>query len=77
MQCPTTPEETALYQTWLSEAKTGLHELLMGKKAVTLSYNGETVTFNQTSEADLRRHIGELSAALGLIPSARRRGVRV
>lgn len=77
MQCPTTPEETALYQTWLSEAKTALHYLILGRKAVTLSYNGETVTYNQTTEADLRRHINELSAALGIIPSARRPGVRV
>lgn len=73
---PTTPEETALYQTWLAEAKSGLHQLMTGRKAVTLSYNGESVTYRQTDEASLRRYINELSAALGLISSARRAGVR-
>jgi hypothetical protein len=76
MQRPTTPEETALYQTWLTQANAALHQLIIGKKAVTLTYNGETITYQQTDEAKLRRYISELSVALGLICRARRPGVR-
>ena len=49
---------------------------MIGKKAVTLAYNGETITYQQTDEGQLRRHINELSVALGLIRCARRPGVR-
>lgn len=76
MQRPTTPEETALYQTWLAQAKSALHQLSIGKKAVTLSYNGETITYDKTDEARLRRYIGELETALGIRSCARRPGVR-
>lgn len=76
MRRPTTPEETALYQTWLNQADAALHQLMIGKKTVTLSYNGESVTYQQTDEAKLRQYINELSVALGLIKCARRPGVR-
>ncbi len=76
MQRPITPEQVALYQTWLDEANGALHQLMIGKKAVTLAYNGETITYQQTDEGQLRRHINELSVALGLIRCARRPGVR-
>lgn len=71
-----TPEETALYQSRLTEAETALHKLLTGNKPVSLNYNGESMTFQQTDEGKLRAYIGELSVALGLVRQARRRGVR-
>jgi hypothetical protein len=76
MRRPLTPEETALYQRRLTEAENALHQLLLGKKAVSLSYSGESVTYTQSDEGRLRAYIGELSAALGLTCHARRRGVR-
>ncbi|MBO0142272.1 phage tail protein [Agrobacterium sp. Ap1] len=76
MQRPTTPEETALYQSWLTQAKTALHQLAIGKKTVTLSYNGETITYDKTDEGRLRRYIGELEVALGIVSCVRRPGVR-
>lgn len=72
-----TPEQEALYRGQLADAESALHQLLIGKKAVTLSYNGESVTYTQANEARLRNYVRELQAKLGLICSARRRGVRV
>jgi hypothetical protein len=76
MQRATTPEEIALYQTWLTQAKTALHQLSIGKKTVTISYNGETVSYDKTDEGRLRRYIGELQTALGFEACGRRPGVR-
>ena len=76
MKRPTTPEETALYQSWLTQAKTALHQFSIGKKTVSLAYNGETITYDKTDEGRLRRHIGELEVALGIVSCARRPGVR-
>lgn len=77
MRRPLTPEETALYQRRLTEAENALHQLLVGKKAVSLAYSGESVTYTQSDEGKLRAYIGELSAALWLVRQARRPGVRV
>lgn len=58
-------------QEMLNEARKALHELLLGKKAVSISKDGRQVQFNQTSIADLRRYINEIETALGM---ASRRG---
>ncbi|MDX3929213.1 MAG: gpW family head-tail joining protein [Shinella sp.] len=76
MRRPLTPDETVLYRRRLSEAETALHQLLIGKKSVSLNYNGESVTYVQSDEGKIRSYIAELSAALGLIRRARRPGIR-
>lgn len=77
MQLSLSPEQTILYQQRLAEAQDALHQLMIGKKAVSLNYNGEAVTYGQTDEGNIRSYIRELSAALGLVCQARRRGMRV
>ncbi|MCM5689145.1 gpW family head-tail joining protein [Sinorhizobium meliloti] len=71
-----TPEQKALYRGQLAEAEAALHQLVIGKSAVTLSYNGESITYKIADEARLRNYIRELQAKLGIIRSARRPGVR-
>ncbi len=71
-----TPEQEALCRGQLAEAEAALHQLVIGKGAVTLSYNGESITYKAADEARLRNYIRELQAKLGIIRSARRPGVR-
>ena len=70
-----TPAEKEVVTARLREAEDALHQLAVGATAVTVSYEGESATFQQSSEAKLRRYIDELRAKLGLIRHARRPGV--
>jgi hypothetical protein len=70
-----TSEQRATLEARLAQAETALHELTIGATAVTVSYEGESATFHQTSEGKLRRYIDELRARLGLVCMARRPGV--
>lgn len=49
----------------LQDAKNALHELQLGKKIVTLSKGGRTVSFNQVQLLDLKSYIAELETELG------------
>lgn len=49
----------------LQEARNALHELQLGKKIVTLSKGGRTVTFNQVQLLELKNYIAELETELG------------
>lgn len=53
-------------QEKLDEARDALHRLIVGKQAVTITYDGETVTYTAADEARLRRYILELEAQAGL-----------
>lgn len=55
-----TTEQCAEYVTQLAEAKTALHQLLTGTKAVSLTYANKTVTYNQISINALRLYIQQL-----------------
>ncbi len=59
-------------QEMLTEARQALHELLLGKRVVSVSKNGRQVQFTQINIADLRNYIAEIESGLGL--SSRRRG---
>ncbi|MBI1366870.1 MAG: hypothetical protein GC153_13055 [Alphaproteobacteria bacterium] len=43
---------TETYQTWLDNAETALNDLMTGKRTVSATYNGRSVTYNNTA-ADL------------------------
>ena len=60
-----TADELVQYATWLAEAEAALHRLLTGAQEVTVSHEGESVTFRQATEGKLRSYIAELRAALG------------
>ncbi|ECC9579938.1 phage tail protein [Salmonella enterica subsp. houtenae] len=65
-------------QEMLTEARQALHELLLGKRVVSVSKNGRQVQFTLINIADLRNYIAEIESGLGL-PSRRRgpAGVRL
>lgn len=69
--------DRALLQTRLDEAETALHQLLVGKASVSLSYQGESVTFTAADEARLRAYIAQLKAELGLTTRPRAAARRV
>ncbi|UMR98615.1 phage head-tail joining protein [Escherichia coli] len=50
----------------LAEAKAALHALYIGKRVVTVSRNGRSVTYTSAGLADLKRYIAELEEELGL-----------
>ncbi|WP_430624419.1 gpW family head-tail joining protein, partial [Salmonella enterica] len=49
----------------LTEARQALHELLLGKRVVSVSKNGRQVQFTQINIADLRNYIAEIESGLG------------
>ena len=68
--------DTATLEARLAQAEAALHDLLVGRKAVQLDYDGRRTAFAPSDEAKLRQYIQELKAALGR-PGARRRAIGV
>jgi len=63
-----TAEEIVTYTTYLAEAETALHKLLMGQTARTfVDQNGERVEFTAANAGRLRAYIYELKLKLGKI----------
>jgi len=63
-----TAEETALYTTYLSDAETALHKLMLGQSArVFVDQNGERVEFTAANAQRLRAYIYELKMKLGKV----------
>ncbi|HCT9390115.1 TPA: gpW family protein [Enterobacter hormaechei] len=58
----------------LDEAKRALHDLMTGKRAVTIQKDGRRVEYSSVNVNDLKRYIKELEDKLGL--SGRRSPVR-
>ena len=56
----------------LDEARTALHQLLLGRRAVRVQKDGRTVEYTPASKRQLEDYIGQLEAELGV--STRRRG---
>ena len=67
-------DERLMLETRLGEAKLALHRLEIGQNAVTLSYDGESVTYSGGDRASLRSYIRDLETKLGLRRSSRPRG---
>jgi hypothetical protein len=57
--------ERAVLRVRLDEAEKALHALMIGKSAVSIAYDGESVTYGQADEAKLRRYIADLKSQLG------------
>jgi hypothetical protein len=55
----------ATLQRWLTEAQCAYAELVMGRKSVSVSYDGKAVTYTAASRGDLENFIGLLQKQLG------------
>jgi gpW len=53
-------------QQWLTEAQNAYKELVLGRRAVTVSYDGKSTTFTAGNKADLQEWIDLLQRALGI-----------
>lgn len=60
----------------LHEAEQALHQLTIGKKPVSVDYDGRKTAFNQTSRAALVSYVERLRRDLGMPPRTRRRAIR-
>jgi hypothetical protein len=67
--------DPSVLQQRLTEAQAALHSLIIGGGTVTVSYNGESVSFRSADEGKLRRYIAELTAQLNGRCGPYRRGV--
>lgn len=64
-------------QAELEEARKALHDLLLGKKAIKLQKNGQSVEYQQADREKLKTYISELETKLGSVTTRRRpMGVR-
>ena len=61
-------------QQWLSDAQVAYAQLMSGAKAVTVSYEGKSVSYAPTEAASLMSWIGLLQQSLGM--GGRRRALR-
>ncbi|MVY04475.1 phage tail protein [Escherichia coli] len=50
----------------LAEARAALHALYIGKRVVTVTRNGRSVTYTSAGLAELMRYVAELEDELGL-----------
>lgn len=74
---PLSPQQRAVIEAQLEEARTALHRLNIGDREASLSYDGEQVTYSAADRGSLRVYIRELEAKLGQrrFARARSRGV--
>lgn len=69
-------------QTRLTEAENALHSLAQGKRAVTVQFEGRSVTYTQATMAELTTYVGYLrgevaAAAAASTGTKRNRQVRL
>ena len=63
------PEATL--QQWLTSAQFALNDLMTGNKAVSVAYDGKSVTYKQGDQVALTQWIHQLQRQLGLVPPRR------
>ena len=49
----------------LDEAEAALHDLMTGRREVSVAYDGKSVTYSRTDVAKLRAYIAELKGKVG------------
>ena len=59
-------EELVLYQQYLKDAEKAYNQLMTGVAAVSVSYNGESVSYTSASKKQLLAYIRQLRKALSL-----------
>ncbi|MFZ2872759.1 gpW family head-tail joining protein [Zavarzinia sp.] len=55
----------------LAEAEAALHALSIGRRSVSVSYEGKAVTYTAGNIGELRAYVAELKAKLALLDGAR------
>ena len=60
-----TAEERFQYEAWLKEANTAYHALMTGQSEVSISADGESVTYRGSNKAQLQSYINDLRRVLG------------
>jgi len=58
--------DPAILQARLEEAEAALHQLTIGAREVSISYDGKSVSYAPADEAKLRAYILDLKSQLGL-----------
>jgi hypothetical protein len=66
---------TATLQQWLADAQSAMAALMTGRREVTVSYDGKSVTYSNASRGDLVAWILQLQKQLGI--GCGRRAMRV
>ncbi|GJE45933.1 gpW family head-tail joining protein [Methylobacterium soli] len=56
---------------WLAEAEQAQHELMIGKKSVSVSYEGKSATFMQANRDDLAIWINTLRQRIATLEGVR------
>jgi len=70
--------DLSVLQARLSEAEAALHSLMTGKTAVTISYQGHSVTYAQSEVKKLENYIALLTQQIAVAKGGRgRRSFRV
>lgn len=64
-------------QAQLDEAKAAYHELLLGKRTVSIQFNGRKRDFAPADRQQLANYIASLEDALGVTSTRRGRPARV
>ncbi|AWN43158.1 gpW family head-tail joining protein [Methylobacterium durans] len=75
-----TTAPVVVLRVWLAEAELAMHQLMIGKKAVSTSYEGKSASFTQANRDDLANWINLLKgriAGLDGTPFARRRPIHL
>ena len=62
-------------QALLTEAETALHILIIGKKPVSVTRNGRSITYQPTDEHKLRQYISGLKISIDSTKGRRAIGV--
>lgn len=63
-----TEAERPVFEGYLANAQTAWHKLMAGEQEVSVSYNGESVTYRSANMDALKNYISDLRRALGLSP---------
>ncbi|MEM1375883.1 MAG: gpW family head-tail joining protein [Pseudomonadota bacterium] len=66
MQITVTDENRAMWQHRLAQAEAALHDVLIGRSATALGYDGESVTYKPANLYQLRAYIAEMKKALSV-----------
>lgn len=59
-------QSRAVLLQWLNDAQAAMAALMTGRREVSVSYDGKTVTYSNANRADLQAWIGLLQRQLGL-----------
>ncbi len=62
---------TPTLQQWLADAQAAMAALMTGRREVTVSYDGKSVTYSNASRGDLAQWIMQLQRQLGVGPGRR------